>query len=98
MHYFIRIAYKREQCNIHDCNNMKNITEFCTKFFDDEDTRKGIKQIISPVGNIIYNEIYAYIWVICFYNIFLFIIVLANMYILLKIMKYIKNVRIYIND
>ena len=78
--------------------NMKNITELCTKFLDDEDTRKGIKQLITPVGSIIYNEIYAYIWVICFYNIFLFIIVLANMYILLKIMKYIKNVRIYIND
>lgn len=77
---------------------MKNITELCTKFFDDEDTRKGIKQIMSPLGSIVYNEIYAYIWVICFYNIFLFIMVLANMYILLKIMKYIKNVRIYIND
>ena len=73
---------------------MKNLKDSCIHFFDNEDMRKNIKDILTPLGDIIYNEIYAYIWVICFYNIFLFVIILANLYLLLKILKSVKDVRI----
>jgi len=77
---------------------MKNLKDSCIHFFDNEDMRKNIKDILTPLGDIIYNEIYAYIWVICFYNIFLFVIILANLYLLLKILKSVKDVRIYVKE
>ena len=77
---------------------MKNIKESCIHFFYNEDTRKDIKEILTPLGEIVYNEIYAYLWVICFYSIFLFVLVLANLYLLLKILNSVRDVRIYVND
>jgi hypothetical protein len=77
---------------------MKTLKDSCIHFFDNEDTRKDIKDILTPLGDIIYKEIYVYIWVICFYNIFLFVLILANLYLLLKIMHFVKDVRIYVNE
>lgn len=77
---------------------MKNIKDSFIHFFYNEDTRKDIKEILTPLGEIIYNEIYAYLWVICFYSIFLFVLVLANLYLLLKILNFVRDVRIYVND
>ena len=75
---------------------MQNIKESCIKFLYNEDSRKDIKAVLSPLGDIIYNEIYVYIWVICFYNIFLFIIILANLYLLLTILHFVRDLKIYI--
>ena len=77
---------------------MKTLKDSCIHFFDNEDTRKDIKDILTPLGDIIYKEIYVYMWVICFYNIFLFVLILANLYLLLKIMHFVKDVRIYVNE
>jgi hypothetical protein len=70
---------------------MQNIKDSCIKFLYNEDSRKDIKAVLSPLGDIIYNEIYVYLWVICFYNIFLFIIILANLYLLLKILNFVRD-------
>jgi hypothetical protein len=75
---------------------MQNIKDSCIKFLYNEDSRKDIKAVLSPLGDIIYNEIYVYLWVICFYNIFLFIIILANLYLLLKILNFVRDLKIYI--
>jgi hypothetical protein len=77
---------------------MKTLKDSCIHFFDNEDTRKDIKELLTPLGDIIYKEIYVYIWVICFYNIFLFVLILANLYLLLKILHFVKDVRIYVNE
>jgi hypothetical protein len=77
---------------------MKTLKDSCIHFFDNEDTQKDIKAILTPLGDIIYKEIYVYIWVICFYNIFLFVLILANLYLLLKILHFVKDVRIYVNE
>ena len=77
---------------------MKTLKDSCIHFFDNEDTQKDIKAILTPLGDIIYKEIYVYIWVICFYNIFLFVLILANLYLLLKILHFLKDVRIYVNE
>jgi hypothetical protein len=63
---------------------MKNIRDSCIEFFQNEDTRKNVRDIIKPIVNIIYNEIYVYIWFICIYNVFLIFIVLVNLFLLLK--------------
>ena len=70
---------------------MQNIKDSCIRFLYNEDSRKDIKAVLSPLGDIIYNEIYVYLWVICFYNIFLFIIILANLYLLLKILNFVRD-------
>ena len=54
-------------------------------FFQKEDIKQYIKEIIRPIVNIIYYEIYPYIWFICIYNVFLIFLTLANMILLLKI-------------
>ena len=77
---------------------MQNIKDSCIKFLYNEDSRKDIKAVLSPLGDIVYNEIYVYIWVICFYNIFLFIIILANLYLLLTILHFVRELKIYSNQ
>lgn len=42
-----------------------------------------VLNIIKPFINVIYSEIYPYIWVILFYNIILICIALVNMILLL---------------
>ena len=53
---------------------MKNIRDTCIEFFKNEDIKRDI----------VYNEIYIYIWFICIYIIFITFIILANLFILLQ--------------
>uniref|UniRef100_A0A6C0DN76 Uncharacterized protein n=1 Tax=viral metagenome TaxID=1070528 RepID=A0A6C0DN76_9ZZZZ len=66
---------------------MKNIKDTCIEFFQNEDIRKDVKDIIKPIVNIVYNEIYVYLWLICLYNVFLIFIILANLFLLLHFLK-----------
>ena len=77
---------------------MRNIKDSCINYLYSEDSRKDIKAVLSPIGDLIYNEMYLYIWVICFYSIFLFIAILANLYLLLKILKSLKHSKIYMYE
>lgn len=77
---------------------MRNIKDSCINYLYSEDSRKDIKAVLSPIGDLIYNEMYLYIWIICFYNIFLFIAILANLYLLLKIFKFIKHSKVYMYE
>jgi hypothetical protein len=70
---------------------MKNIRDTCIEFFQNEDIRKDVKEIIKPLGTMVYNEIYLYIWFICIYNVFLLFIILANLFLLIKLIQH-KNV------
>jgi len=51
-------------------------------FLEKEDIRSDLKDIFKPFLKTIYNEMFVYILIICIYNIFLFIIILAIFYIL----------------
>jgi hypothetical protein len=43
--------------------------------------------MIKPLGSLIYNEIYIYIWIIAIYNIFFMVMILAMLFILLKLLN-----------
>jgi hypothetical protein len=66
---------------------MKNIRDVCTSFLQDEDIRKDIKEMMKPLIQIMYNEIYVYLWLLCFYNLFLFFIILAILVILIRLFQ-----------
>ena len=66
---------------------MKNIRETCLHFFQNEDIKRDVKEMIRPIVGIIYNELYPYLWFLCIYNVFLIFIVLANLILLLRLLK-----------
>jgi hypothetical protein len=70
---------------------MKSIRDTCIEFFQNEDTRKDMKEILKPLANIVYNEVYLYLWLLCFYNLFLFFIILAILVLLLRVSGQLMN-------
>lgn len=68
-------------------NMSENKNNLFSSFFRKEDIKKLSKEIIKPVVNIIYDEIYPYIWFICIYNVFLIFITLANLFLLVRLFK-----------
>ena len=64
---------------------MKNIRDTCIEFLQREDTRRDVKEIIKPIANVIYNETYLYLWLICLYNVFLIFFILANLFLVINL-------------
>jgi hypothetical protein len=62
----------------------KSIRDVFVTFLQDEDIRRDLKETIKPIIEIMYNEIYLYLWLLCFYSLFLFFIVLAILVILIR--------------
>ena len=65
---------------------MQNIRETCIQFFQNEDIKRDVQEMIRPIVGIMYNELYPYLLLLCIYNIFLIFIVLANLVILLRLL------------
>lgn len=63
---------------------MYHFRNSCIDFFKNEDTKKDVKEMMTPLCNLIYNEIYVYIWIIAIYNIFSIFIILAIFFIVLR--------------
>jgi hypothetical protein len=76
---------------------MKNIRDTCIDFFQNEDIRKHIKDIMKPIGQLVYNEIYPYIWFICIFNVILICIILGNLFLLLRLLNHSKYLNTEIN-
>jgi len=49
--------------------------------------KRYTQDLMKPVTSNIYNYIYPYVWIICAYSIFLFILTLANLLLLLRIIS-----------
>jgi len=64
-----------------------------TNLIKNEDLKK---YLLNPMFNLLYNELYIYIWIICLYNIIVFCIILSILYILLRYTKPLmeKNIEI----
>jgi hypothetical protein len=61
--------------------------DFCIDYLKTDESRRYLKEtIIHPVGQVIYNEWYIYLWLICIYHVFLIFIVLANLILLLALL------------
>lgn len=58
------------------------------QFFNNVETKREFMELLKPVKESLYNEIYIYIWIICFYSIMLFLLILANLFLLLRIINY----------
>ena len=67
---------------------MLNIRDTCIEFFKNEDTRKNVKEMLKPITNIIYNEMYYYIWFICIYNVLLLFTIIVNLVLLIKLLNF----------
>jgi hypothetical protein len=77
---------------------MKNIKDSCIEFLNNANTMKEIKDMLKPLTNSIYNDLYIYIWIICFYSIIMFLLILANLYVLMNILNKTKILHMqYIN-
>ena len=66
---------------------MKNLRDTCIDFFTDESLKKDVREMMKPIFSMIYNELYVYIWMIAFYNLFIVFMVLAMFCILWKISR-----------
>jgi len=59
----------------------------CFEFLKNEDIKREFKEVIRSIVNIVYNELYIYVWFICIYNVFLIFIILANLFLTLRTIK-----------
>jgi len=66
---------------------MKNLRDTCIEYLQNENTKNTVKEMMKPLGILIYNEIYIYIWIIAIYNIFFMVMILAMFFILLKLLN-----------
>ena len=57
------------------------------EWLKNEDIQRNFRKASSAVVAAIYNEIYVYIWFICVYNIFLLIVVVINLYLLVRMWR-----------
>lgn len=66
---------------------MKNLRDSCIEYLQNENTKNIVKEMMKPLGSLIYNEIYIYVWIIAIYNIFFMVMILAMLFILLKLLN-----------
>ena len=71
---------------------MKSIRDTCVEFFQNEDIRQDMRTIIQPLGGMLYNDIYPYLWFLCIYHVFLTFIVLAILILLLRVLNHLGGV------
>jgi len=68
-----------------DGQRMKTFSESCYEILQSELMKRTTKELMQPVVGLIYNSIYPYIWAICILNVFLFVLILGNFLLLLKL-------------
>lgn len=66
---------------------MKSIRDTCMEFFQSEDMKRDVKLVLQPMFGMVYNELYPYLWFLCIYHVFLIFIVLANLVLLLRMVR-----------
>jgi len=64
-------------------------------FLKNEETRKNIKNMVNPVVEMLYNELCIYIWFFIVYVVFLLILGLANLILLITLMRTISNITLF---
>jgi hypothetical protein len=73
-------------------NTFSLMKEKCLQFLKNEEIKGNLREIIKPIGTLIYNELFIYIWFICIYNIILFIIIIVVLILILRKQNNINNI------
>lgn len=55
-----------------------------TQILYSNDTQQKFREMIKQIGHLVYDEIYLYVWFICFYNVLLLFIVLFTLYVIMR--------------
>ena len=61
--------------------------DLVSQILQSSSTQHSFREVIKQVGHLVYDEIYLFVWLICFYNVLLFLIVATTLYCLLKTQK-----------
>jgi hypothetical protein len=70
--------------------------DYCFDFFCKEDIERFLKTTLKSIVTLVYNDVYLYLWIICFYSIFLLLLTLANFLMLIWIRNQIYGIRFMI--
>jgi hypothetical protein len=71
---------------------MTSLRDRCILFFQDENIKKDLRALAKPILETIYDELNVYVWIVLVYNIFLVFIVLANLFLLIRLLRYSNKV------
>lgn len=71
---------------------MTSLRDRCMLFFQDENIKKDLRDLAKPILEMIYEELNVYVWIVLVYNIFLVFIVLANLFLLIRLLRYSNKV------
>jgi len=71
---------------------MKTIRDSCIEFFQDENIKRDLREISKPIIDAIYDELNIYLWIVVVYSIFLIFIILANLFLLIRLLRYSNKV------
>ena len=62
--------------------------ETCQDYFKSKSGQLEIRSnLLEPIGLILYNEMYFYLWLICMYHVFLIIIIVVNSVLLIRLLR-----------
>ena len=68
---------------------MDHIWESSLQYLQTDDAKRQMKtNVLSPLGGILYNEFYLYVWMICFYHIFLIVLVFSIFMLVMRKWRY----------
>jgi len=81
---YLRVKISDQQYGCISKLNMKSIRDSCIELLESEDTRKNLKEFVKPISNMIYNELYPYIWLLCIYIVVVTFITLVNLILLIR--------------
>lgn len=71
---------------------MKTIRDSFIEFFQDENIKRDLREISKPIIDAIYDELNIYLWIVVVYSIFLIFIILANLFLLIRLLRYSNKV------
>lgn len=67
---------------------MDHLWKSCSQYFQTDDAKRQMKSaVLNPLGGILYEEFYIYVWIICFYHVFLILLVFSIFLLLLRQIK-----------
>ena len=58
--------------------------DLITQIIHNSTTQSHFREMVKQVSHLVYDEIYLYVWFLCFYNVLLLFMVAFTVYVLLR--------------